>query len=205
MISFTIIPSPIDPLMLVASDTALLGLYMLGPEPKPNIGLDWVEANEQPVLQLAKDQLEEYFRGVRTKFEIPLAPHGTVFQGKVWQQLRGIPYSETISYGELARQIDQPTASRAVGMANGKNPISIIIPCHRVIGSDGKLVGYGGGNIRKEFLLNLERAQGPFCPYTGASPGEEAGLLLPRIGGSSDLGRRAIRTLDRGGTLFCLV
>ena len=102
-------------------------------------------------------QLEQYFAGRRKTFELPLAPEGTAFQLKVWQALQEIPYGETRSYGQIARAVGNEKAARAVGMANNQNPISIIIPCHRVIGADGKLVGYGGGLERKACLLELER------------------------------------------------
>ena len=104
-------------------------------------------------------QLEAYFAGKLEEFDVPLAPEGTPFQQKVWKNLCEIPFGETISYGELARRIGNPNASRAVGLANGTNPIPIIIPCHRVIGSNGKLTGYGGGLPIKEKLLALERRQ----------------------------------------------
>jgi methylated-DNA-[protein]-cysteine S-methyltransferase len=102
-------------------------------------------------------QLDEYFRGTRTAFDLPVAPQGTEFQRTVWAALRGIPYGETVTYGQLAATIDRPTASRAVGLANGRNPISIVIPCHRVVGSGGALTGYGGGVERKRLLLEHER------------------------------------------------
>ena len=101
-------------------------------------------------------QLTEWFAGLRTSFDLPLDPFGTEFQHRVWAELREIPWGHTASYGEIARRIGQPTASRAVGMANGRNPISIIVPCHRVIGSSGKLTGFGGGLDRKRTLLQLE-------------------------------------------------
>jgi methylated-DNA-[protein]-cysteine S-methyltransferase len=101
-------------------------------------------------------QLAEYFGGDRITFDVPLAAAGTPFQRAVWRGLRGIPYGETISYGELARRIGRPSAVRAVGLANGRNPISVIVPCHRVIGADGTLTGYGGGIERKRLLLELE-------------------------------------------------
>ena len=104
-------------------------------------------------------QLRSYFAGEREEFDLPLAPEGTPFQQEVWRRLCEIPYGETISYGELARRIGNPQASRAVGLANGSNPIPIVIPCHRVIGSNGKLTGYGGGLPIKEKLLALERKQ----------------------------------------------
>ena len=108
-------------------------------------------------LDAAKRQLVEYFDGTRRDFDLPLAPQGTAFQCRVWQALRRISYGETISYGELARRIGKPTASRAVGAANGRNPLSIVVPCHRVIGADGTLTGYGGGLPVKQALLSLER------------------------------------------------
>ena len=108
-------------------------------------------------LAAARRQLTEYFAGKRRDFDLPLAAGGTPFQQRVWDALRRIPYGETISYGELARRIGKPTASRAVGAANGRNPIAIVVPCHRVIGADGTLIGYGGGLPVKEALLALER------------------------------------------------
>ena len=108
-------------------------------------------------LDAAKRQLAEYFDGTRRDFDLPLAPHGTAFQRRVWDELRRISYGETISYGELARRIGKPTASRAVGAANGRNPLAIVVPCHRVIGADGTLTGYGGGLSVKQALLALER------------------------------------------------
>jgi methylated-DNA-[protein]-cysteine S-methyltransferase len=102
-------------------------------------------------------QLREYFRGERREFELPLAPEGTPFQQRVWRELLAIPYGETISYGELARRVGSPRGSRAVGLANGANPISIVIPCHRVVGSAGQLTGYGGGLRNKQWLLAFER------------------------------------------------
>jgi methylated-DNA-[protein]-cysteine S-methyltransferase len=104
-------------------------------------------------------QLTEYFAGRRQRFELPLAPEGTPFQHRVWRELQDIPYGVTISYGGLAARIGQPTASRAVGLANGSNPLAIVIPCHRVIGANGKLTGYGGGLPIKEQLLALERGE----------------------------------------------
>ncbi len=108
-------------------------------------------------LEAAKRQLAEYFEGARRDFDLPLSPNGTAFQRRVWNELRRIPYGETISYGELARRIGKPTASRAVGATNGRNPLAIVVPCHRVIGADGTLTGYGGGLSVKQALLSLER------------------------------------------------
>ena len=108
-------------------------------------------------LREAKRQLLEYFSGARRDFDLPLSPVGTAFQRQVWGELRGIPYGETVSYGELARRMGRPTASRAVGAANGRNPLAIVVPCHRVIGADGALIGYGGGLPVKETLLAHEQ------------------------------------------------
>lgn len=113
--------------------------------------------HETDLIRKAAVQLAEYLEGKRRTFDVPLAPEGTLFQRKVWDALRAIPYGETRSYGEIAEQIGQPKASRAVGMANNKNPIAIIVPCHRVIGANGKLVGYAGGLDIKEKLLALEK------------------------------------------------
>lgn len=112
--------------------------------------------NPSPVLCMAKTQLEEYFSGSRTAFDLPLQPQGTEFQRTVWQALCEIPYGETATYGEIAAKISNPKACRAVGMANNRNPIAIIIPCHRVVGANGTLTGYAGGLDKKEFLLKLE-------------------------------------------------
>jgi len=115
-----------------------------------------VELDVNPVLAKTIEQLREYFAGERTTFDLPLRTGGTPFQRKVWEALAEIPYGETWTYAELARRIGSPTAVRAVGAANGQNPLPIVLPCHRVIGSNGKLVGYGGGMDRKRFLLELE-------------------------------------------------
>ena len=114
-------------------------------------------AEATPILQEAEKQLAEYFAGIRKAFDLPLAPEGTDFQKSVWQALQQIPYGETRSYKEIATAVGNPKASRAVGLANNRNPISIVIPCHRVIGANGKLVGYGGGLGIKEALLQLEK------------------------------------------------
>ncbi|MDE2851441.1 MAG: methylated-DNA--[protein]-cysteine S-methyltransferase [Acidobacteriota bacterium] len=105
----------------------------------------------------AKRQIQEYFAGERQDFDLPLSPHGTAFQRRVWAELRRIPFGETISYGELAARIGKPSASRAVGAANGRNPLPVVVPCHRVIGSDGRLTGFGGGLPTKQALLDLEQ------------------------------------------------
>lgn len=156
---YTVIPSPVDPLTLVTDGEVLTGVYMQSHNPSPLQTEEWIRKDEHVVLQWTKSQLSEFFAGARTEFDLPLGPNGTQFQKSVWAQLCEIPYGETISYGELARRIGNPNSSRAVGMANSKNPISIIVPCHRVIGANGKMVGFGGGIDRKEILLKLERSK----------------------------------------------
>ncbi|HEY8459085.1 MAG TPA: methylated-DNA--[protein]-cysteine S-methyltransferase [Blastocatellia bacterium] len=151
---FTSLDSPVGALLLTSNGEAITGLFMEkhkgGPKP---IG-DWIR-DDAPFREAA-DQLKAYFAGELTEFNLPIATGGAPFQRRVWTELRNIPYGSTISYGELARRIGNPKASRAVGAANGDNPISIIIPCHRVIGSNGDLTGYGGGIERKKFLLEFE-------------------------------------------------
>lgn len=153
-VAHTVIDTPAGELTLVAHDGVLAGLYMDDQRHRPADETFGVPDPEPFGLVIA--QLVEYFEGARTEFELPLALHGTPFQLTVWRALRTIPYGETISYGQLADRIGRPTASRAVGLANGKNPISIVVPCHRVIGSTGGLTGYGGGLDRKRMLLNFE-------------------------------------------------
>ncbi|GAA2509595.1 methylated-DNA--[protein]-cysteine S-methyltransferase [Pilimelia columellifera] len=120
-------------------------------------GVDEVAPEAHPVLAAVASQLDEYFAGRRTSFDLPLRPAGGVFERRVWSALREIPHGQTRSYGQVARQLGQPLAAQAVGAANGRNPIAVIIPCHRVIGADGSLTGYAGGLDRKRFLLDLEQ------------------------------------------------
>jgi methylated-DNA-[protein]-cysteine S-methyltransferase len=158
MVSFTQIESPVGPLLLAADDTGLRSIEFVNGRRNPaHPDPGWREDPER--LQDPIRQLNAYFAGDLEAFDLPLAPAGTAFQLAVWRSLREIPYGETISYGELARRLGNPNASRAVGLANGSNPIPIVIPCHRVIGSNGKLTGYGGGLPIKEKLLALERRQ----------------------------------------------
>ena len=154
-----VIDSPIGPLTLIAEDGRLAGVHMELTRYDPDaqaLGTE-VAAGSEPVLAEAGRQLTAYFDGELTDFDLPLTLDGSRFQRSVWAGLQDIPYGETISYGELARRIGQPSASRAVGLANGRNPVSIVVPCHRVIGADGSLTGYGGGMDRKRFLLALEQ------------------------------------------------
>lgn len=157
--SHTVTSSPVGPITLVAADDALVALHMseqrYAPEPA-DLG-EPADDQEDGTLAQAVRQLAEYFDGSRTQFDLPLLMDGTAFQRRVWTALRDIPYGETISYGQLADRIGQPSASRAVGLANGRNPIGIIVPCHRVIGANGSLTGYGGGIERKSYLLAHEQ------------------------------------------------
>jgi len=155
----TIIDSPLGELTLVADDGVLAGIYfpMHTHLPSPKTFGTRVGAGFETIV----DQLREYFAGERHDFDIPLAPRGDAFQQRVWNLLRRIPYGETRTYGQLATELGDPALARAVGAANGRNPISIVVPCHRVVGADGRLVGYAGGLERKQFLLDLEaRATG---------------------------------------------
>ena len=152
--------SPVGELVLVADDDALVAVLWPDDDPARVRGIAdaaRVAADGHPVLRATAEQLDEYFDGRRTTFDLPLRPAGTPFQQAVWRALVDVPYGETTSYGELARRIGRPGAVRAVGLANGRNPISIVVPCHRIIGSDGSLTGYGGGLERKRYLLDLER------------------------------------------------
>ena len=155
MNAFTHVDSPIGRLLLTSDGSALTGLYM-EPSRKAQSTAGWVEDAAVPPLAAAVRQLTEYFAGSRRDFDLPLRLQGTDFQQRVWRELTEIPFGETWSYGQLARRIAKPSASRAVGLANGQNPISIIVPCHRVIGADGSLTGYGGGLERKSWLLAHE-------------------------------------------------
>ncbi|MEU4741923.1 methylated-DNA--[protein]-cysteine S-methyltransferase [Actinosynnema sp. NPDC023658] len=151
----TVIDSPVGEITLVARDGVLAGLYMHEHRHRP-AWETFGEPSAEPFDEVVA-QLEEYFAGARTEFDLPLSMAGTPFQRTVWDALKDIPHGDTVSYGELAARIGRPTASRAVGLANGKNPISIIVPCHRVVGSTGDLTGYGGGIERKRMLLGFER------------------------------------------------
>ena len=149
----TITESPVGPLTLVADGTALIGLYFDGHGRTPRIPLG---ERDDTGFSAVISQLGEYFAGTRTSFSLELAPRGTVFELAVWQQLVEIPYGSTRTYGQLAAAMGDPGGAQAVGNANGWNPISIIVPCHRVVGAAGQLTGYAGGLSRKRFLLSLE-------------------------------------------------
>ena len=151
---YTTFESPIGELMAVGDGRALHGLYMQDGRTAKPVRAGWI-ANDEPFGEV-RAQLGDYFSGLRQAFDVPLALAGSPFQRRAWGALQEIPYGETVSYGEQARRIGLPDSARAVGVANGQNPVSIIVPCHRVIGADGSLTGYGGGLERKRFLLDLE-------------------------------------------------
>ena len=152
MVNAIVHNSPVGPLTLVSDDGSLVGLHFEGWNPP--VG---ALRESDPVLAATAWQLDAYFAGRLRTFDLPLAPAGTPFQQRVWSALRGIPFGETRSYAQLAKAIGKPSAMRAVGAANGRNPIAIVVPCHRVIGADGSLTGFGGGIDRKKFLLSLEQ------------------------------------------------
>jgi methylated-DNA-[protein]-cysteine S-methyltransferase len=154
--------TPLGTFVLVAEGDALVGLWPSDQE-RPPIDLqrspaEPVQAGDEPVLDEAARQLDQFLAGQRTSFAVPIAPHGTTFQREVWQALCAIPYGTTATYAELAAAVGRPAAVRAVGQANGRNPIAVVVPCHRVVGADGSLTGYAGGTARKAALLRLERS-----------------------------------------------
>lgn len=156
---FTVVPSPIGELLVSGDGEAITGLWMESGA-HPGAGTTgWLR--DDALFGEARRQLGAYFAGELREFDLPLAPAGSRFQRQVWEALLTIPYGATRTYGAIARQVGRPDRARAVGAANGRNPISIVIPCHRVIGAGGELVGYGGGLPRKAWLLNLERTGRP--------------------------------------------
>lgn len=153
---YKFIDSPVGKLKLVASEKGLVAILWENDNPRRVILGDLRKVDHQPILVEAELQLKEYFEGKRQGFSLPLDVRGTAFQQSVWKALREIPFGETRSYGQLAKQLGKPTAMRAVGAANGRNPLSIVVPCHRVIGSSGQLTGFAGGLEAKEHLLKIE-------------------------------------------------
>jgi len=180
MSNFCHFESPIGRLLLTSDGAALTGLYML-PTKKAALTDGWIEGTTARPLSAAIRQLREYFAGSRRAFDLPLRLHGTSFQSSVWRELHGIPFGRTWTYAELARRIGKPAASRAVGLANGANPISIIVPCHRVIGSDGSLTGYGGGLERKRWLLEHEGGVGKQQSFSLPAAGSAAAQVRASI------------------------
>ena len=159
----TVLESPLGPLTVVVEDDRLVGLYVeqgltKALERSATLG-SASDPDDVPLLRAVADQLSAYFSGGLTEFDLPVAAVGTPFQQRVWEALQRIPYGETWSYGRLATEVGNPAATRAVGAANGRNPVSIVVPCHRVIGSTGRLTGYAGGLTTKEQLLALERVR----------------------------------------------
>jgi methylated-DNA-[protein]-cysteine S-methyltransferase len=170
--------SPVGPLLLAADAQGLRAIEFPDNRHPVRRGTDWREG-DSPLLRRARAQLEEYFAGRRRSFDLPLSPQGTPFQHSVWMSLARIPYGQTISYARLAALVQRPRASRAVGAANGRNPLPIVLPCHRVIGANGALTGFGGGLPTKQFLLKLEGALPEafdLFPWTASAPGRDSAL-----------------------------
>lgn len=153
-LAYTIVDSPIGPLVLSAREQRLTGLHIVADGPPPSLPGEPIP--DAAPFDEAREQLELYFQGELTEFDLPLHLTGSSFSLRVWEALREIPYGETRSYGEVAGIVGCPDAARAVGLANARNPIALVVPCHRVIGADGSLTGYGGGKERKRALLELE-------------------------------------------------
>lgn len=171
MRTHTSLASPVGEVTLVADDNLLTGLYLDPPGRLTGVPLGrW----DDGALPAARAQLAAYFTGELQVFDLPLADQGTAFQRRVWAALRAVPYGTTCTYGDLAREIGAPAAVRAVGAANGRNPIAVVVPCHRVIGANGTLTGYAGGLERKRFLLDLERG---VLPLEGAPAGSGTGRV----------------------------
>jgi len=158
-IVYSTLESPVGKILIEADEGGIRGIYPASHRAKVQPQAHWRQ--DEAALADAREQLDAYFRGDLHDFSLPLNPQGTVFQCQVWKQLEAIPYGSTRSYGEIARALGKPTASRAVGAANGRNPISIVVPCHRVVGQDGSLTGYAGGLEMKQTLLGLERRYAP--------------------------------------------
>ena len=150
--------SPHGEMLLVANERGLAGVYFSRQRHHPGLQADWIRNRRHGLLTQARRELAEYFDGERRQFDVALAPEGTPFQRQVWKAIRGVAFGRTISYGELARRAGHPGSARAAGAATGRNPIGIIVPCHRIMGADGALTGYAGGLARKRALLALESA-----------------------------------------------
>jgi methylated-DNA-[protein]-cysteine S-methyltransferase len=159
MIRYARFATPIGTLIATACGGALTGLYYEGERHAPAIGADWVEDADAAPLGECRRQVGEYLEGKRRAFDLELAPEGSEFQRRVWIEIARIPYGETVTYAELALRAGAPGSARAAGAATGRNPLSIVVPCHRVVGSDGSLTGYAGGVPRKKRLLEIEDAR----------------------------------------------
>lgn len=205
MNTLTTIQTPIGELTLSATETSLTGVYFPGRSKVQG------RSGRNEVLEQARQQLDEYFARARTSFDLPLDAEGTEFERRVWALLREIPYGSTTSYGALARRLGEPRDARAVGAANGKNPIPIIVPCHRVIGANGDLTGFGGGIDRKRWLLEHEGALlrlGALCLMLLLAPGAHAqvprsqhGSVTQRVA-TTDISVSYNRPVARGRELF---
>lgn len=156
MTAYDYYDSPHGRMLLAADGNALSSVSFLRQKYAPRVGKDWTRDAGAPVLRAAKRQLAEYFAGRRSRFSVRLAPRGTPFQRRVWKAIAGVRFGSTIAYAELARRAGRPGSARAAGAATGRNPIGIIVPCHRIVGSNGSLTGYAGGLAKKRALLALE-------------------------------------------------
>jgi len=167
-VAYVRVPTPLGTFVIAARDAALKGGWFEGQKYFPEIDAEagWHE-KETAILHVARLQLDAYFSGASTRFDLPLAPEGTVFQQQVWQALRAVPWGETTTYAALARALGRPGAFHPVGAAVGRNPISLFIPCHRALGSDGSLTGYAGGLARKRWLLDHEGRERNLFPAPG--------------------------------------
>jgi len=161
VVQFDRAPGPLGVMLLVAIDDALTGVYFDGQRYQPAVGADWQACTNHPVLRAAREQLAEYFAGVRVGFDLPLVPAGTPFQRAVWAAIGTVHFGATIAYRDLAARAGRPGSVRAAGTATGRNPLSIVVPCHRIVGADGALTGYAGGLDRKRALLALEARRSP--------------------------------------------
>ncbi|MEM9092667.1 MAG: methylated-DNA--[protein]-cysteine S-methyltransferase [Cyanobacteria bacterium P01_F01_bin.53] len=170
---YTWIESPVGDLLLTSNGQSLTGLYLKGQKHFPEMEDSWKNTTDLEIFTQVQAQLTEYFTHKRETFDIPLAPQGTPFQKEVWLSLHQIPFGETSSYGTLAQQLGKPGGARAVGAANGRNPISIIVPCHRVIASNGKMTGYAGGIDRKQWLLRHEQKVSSSAPQKAQNSAQE--------------------------------
>jgi methylated-DNA-[protein]-cysteine S-methyltransferase len=156
MTRYTRFASPLGPVIVIAEDEGITHVDFVGAKYERKVEADWIEDPKAPALAECRRQLDEYFAGKRESFDLPLAPRGTAFQQRVWKEIARVPYGKTITYGELASRAGTPGHARAAGAATGRNPIGVVVPCHRIMGSDGSLTGYAGGLERKRSLLERE-------------------------------------------------
>ena len=159
MTYYSILKTPLGDVTLVANETELTGLYFVNHRHMPEARDGWTLNKKHPVLQKAEKELTEYFAGKRDSFSVPVNLGGTAFQKRIWKEIAAIPFGKTISYSELAKKAGWPKAVRAAGAATGRNPVSVIVPCHRVMGKNNSMTGYGGGLERKQQLLALENVE----------------------------------------------